>query len=53
MIHIYLMFLSRDIDIKLCQNYTKIYIYETSITSQELPIMRVQYTGNVIQTEIT
>ena len=24
------MFLSREIDIKLCQNYTKTYVYEMS-----------------------
>ena len=32
--------LSRDIDIKLCQIYTKIHI-----DPAELPPMRVQYTG--------
>ena len=36
------MFLSREIDIKLCQIHTEIHIYEA-----ELPPMRVQYTGHV------
>ena len=36
------MFLSREIDIKLCKIYTKIHIF-----AAELPPMRVQYTGHV------
>ena len=36
------MFLSREIDIKLCQICTKIHKY-----AAELPPMRVQYTGHV------
>ena len=39
---LYLMFLSREIDIKLGQIHTKIHIY-----AAELPQMRVQYTGHV------
>jgi len=37
-----LMFLPREIDIKMCQIYSKIHIYAT-----ELQPMRVQYTGHV------
>ena len=49
----YLMFLSREIDIKLCQNYTKTYIWKiyVHITWPELPLMVVQYTVHEIQTE--
>ena len=36
------MFLSQEIDIKLCQICTKIHIY-----TAELPPLRVQYTGHV------
>ena len=47
------MFLSREIDIKLCQNYTKTYVCKiyVRITYSELPPMAEQYTGHVIQTE--
>ena len=47
------MFLSQEIDIKLCQNYTKTCICKiyVRITRSELPPMAVQYTGHVIQTE--
>ena len=50
---IYLMFLSREIDTKLCQSYTKTYIVKiyVHITWPELPPIAVQYTGHVIQTE--
>ena len=41
---LFLMFLSPEIDIKLCQIYMKIQIY-----AAELPPMKVQYTGHVIQ----
>ena len=48
------MFLSREIDVKLCQNYTKTYVCKIfiriSITWPELLPMTVQYTGHVIQT---
>ena len=49
----HLMFLSREIDTKLCHNYTKKYICKiyVRITWPELPPMAVQYTGHVIQTE--
>ena len=48
-----MMFLSREIDIKLCQNYSKTYICKiyVRITRPELPPMTVQYTGHMIQTE--
>ena len=60
----FLMFLSREIDIKLCPNYTNIYIYiyiqfcikviglNRSYSANTQP-MAVQCTGHVIQTEIT
>jgi len=50
---IYQMLLSREIDIKLCQNYTKTYICKLYVrfTWPELPSMAVQYNGHVIQTE--
>ena len=45
------MFLSREIDIKLCQNYTKsiilLRIVQSGITSPKLPPIAVQYTGHV------
>ena len=58
----YLMFLSREIDIKQYQIYTKIHVYailfgnsrlkqiifsKVRITSPEFPPMAVQYTGHV------
>ena len=51
LLDIYLMFLSREIDIKLCQNYTKTYICKiyVRIMWPKLPPMAVQYTGHVIQ----
>ena len=47
------MFLSWDLDIKLCQNYTKKFIFKlyVRITWPELRPMAVQYTGHVIPTE--
>ena len=39
------MFLSREIDVKMCQIYTKIHIDVV-----ELPPIRVQYTGHVALT---
>ena len=47
------MFQSREIDIKLCHNYTKTYIcwIYVPITWPELPPIAVQYIGHVIQTE--
>ena len=47
------MFLSQEIDIKLCQNHTKTYVFKiyVRITQPELPPMTVQYTDHVIQTE--
>ena len=47
------MFLSREIDIKLCSNYTKTFICKiyVFITWPWLPPIAVQYTGHVIITE--
>ena len=47
------MFLFREIDIKLCQNYTITYICKIYVrfTLPKLPPMAVQYTFHVIQTE--
>ena len=41
------MFMSREIDIKLCQNYTKSYV-QSSITSPKLPPIAVRYRCHVI-----
>jgi len=52
-IHIkhYLMFLSREIDIKLCQIYTKIYIYAISYKSFNIIlIIFSKYTTNLKMT---
>ena len=44
------MFLSREIDIKLCQNYTKSYIQsvQSGMTSQYLPPIALRYGCHVI-----
>ena len=50
---IYLIFLSLEIDIKMCQNYTKTYICKiyVRIIWPDLPPAAVQYTSHALQTE--
>ena len=40
------MFLSREIDIKLCQNYTKLYIYKISYKSCSIKQNHIQQLRN-------
>ena len=50
---IYLTFLSREIDIKLCQNYTKIYIYEILYKSSRFKQIIFSKSATNLKTKIT
>ena len=46
------MFLSQEIDIKLCQNYTKTYVYQISYTSCSIKQTKFNNYATNLKTEI-